>query len=337
MNVRLRKSAATKIHLQIIHSSFVRRTSSSESLNLFIHPYTLLLIWIFCCNNLCPAFRNDKVPFQNHNSTSNSLSLNSSLSFKSTESSLKSLSFDQHDDQNIKKSRNQNFKLSSNLSESSTNGTFSNDDLDSENNLLKQNKKFVDNRTKNFLISSLVDRLRKERKEFDYLSIDDKNDLVFLKNSSDIFLNLTEIKLKRDQRNLELKNNQNDTNQSIRLIDNQTINQTIGSMNTSNLLDDNLSIGFLENINDLVHNYIKETKNSNIDSSKKYQQQLIADQQKTIINNFETSAINLVEPASSNQTKDSQTMAVSMSILYIIIFFTGVLGNLGKRFCFNYS
>jgi len=51
-----------------------------------------------------------------------------------------------------------------------------------------------------------------------------------------------------------------------------------------------------------------------------------ADTQQLIANDHQT-AVNLDPEAT--QPKDSLTMAISMSILYIIIFFTGVIGNLG--------
>lgn len=292
MNVRYRTSAATtsSIHPRsLIHSSFVvRRTSSDYKFN-FIHSNTLLLILLLsCCNHLCAAFEHqfDEVPLLS--------------SLPSSRSSSTSSPNNKH---GMFIDRNQNIPSSS--SSDQTNSSSSSNYLD---NLYDKD---------NLLLDSVVDkanrsttgRLRKVGKEFDYFVID-KSDL-FKDRKYNIFLNLTSLKLKRDQRNLERKD---DTINLIRLLD-RTKFADARLVSTANYLNENLTANYI-NISEWYNSLKQDDLN---------QQQLVADQQA----NTPDTNINQ-EAIAPTQTKDGITMVVSMSILYIIIFFTGVFGNLGK-------
>lgn len=314
MNVRYRTSAATSssIHLSLIHSSF-RRTSDYT-----LTHYTLFLICIFCYNvPLCqPAGqfttqRLDQVPSASHRSLPSSLSNASSLlnlnlaSTPSTASYRSSASADR--DQSTTPFEPHNGTSDSSSEEvflaSATTGrsaaaaaTAAASSAHHPNRSLRDERKFS---------NSLADRSAKpsesksdkwqSRKEHvvDYLVID-RNDLF--NDRKHIFLNLTRIKLKRDQRNLERKND------SINLIKlNYQLNDT-----TSSYL----------NISELYQSWLQDSIEAN---------QHLNDQK---TNSLETGA-SAETTQLTTQPRNSLTMIVSMSILYIVIFFTGVFGNLG--------
>ena len=280
MNVRYKTSAATSsIHLSFIHSSsFVRRTSDYTSFNL-IH-YTLFLICLFYSNSLCPAF--NKVP-SNHSLPSLSKSLSSSFHFKfpfnNSDTSLLNFlnrtnrtSFNKHDQFN-EQNNTKKFKIIS--------SSFSSSPAHSS----------LDNLKVSNLEDNLRRRLRRIKKENDYLILD-RNDLF--DDKKHIFLNLTRIKLKRDQRNLERKNES-----SINLIRLNYFNHhNLTALNNSELYQSYLQDSIEAN------QHLNELKEDNLPANEKEGQQ----------------------PSSS---RNSLTMLVSMSILYIVIFFTGVFGNLG--------
>lgn len=295
MNVRYRTSAATSssIHLSLIHSSF-RRTSDYS-----LTHYTFFLICIFCCNvPLCqPAGhfttqRADQVPFASHRSLPSSLSNASSLlnfNFTSTPSiaSYRSpASADRH----------------STVPLEPYNGT---SDSSSEELLLAlaatarsagsptlRPGEFRDGLAEHYARPNRSEKWPSRKEDLvDYLVID-RNDLF--NDRKHIFLNLTRIKLKRDQRNLERKND------SINLIKlNYQLNDTTAS--------------YL-NISELYQSWLQDSIEAN---------QHLNDQK---ANSLEAGGSS---EQLTTQPRNSLTMIVSMSILYIVIFFTGFIGNLG--------
>lgn len=287
MNVPYRTNSATSIHLSLIHSSLthpfifvVRRTSSDYTLT----HYTLFLICIFFCSNfLCSAFQIDQVP-SNHSLPF--LSKEASLKhspFNSIESSFLNLanrSTTNHDQFN---EQNKKFNLSS-LS-SKTNSSFNY--LDKS---LYKSIKFKDDKSINKLI-----KLRTDLKDEEKYLVIDQNDLFNDRNH--IFLNLTRIKLKRDQRNLERKND------SIDLIKLEYLNSN------------NRTIASYLNLSELYQNWLQDSIETNEKSNDEKIQNL-----DNLTTNQET----------ASTPRNSLTMVVSMSILYIVIFFTGVFGNLGN-------
>ena len=305
MNVRYRTSAATSssIHLSLIHSSF-RRTSDYS-----LTHYTLFLICtfcIFCCNiRLCqPATqfttpRLDQVPSASHSSlpstllnASSSLFNLNSVSTPSTAHHRQTATADRNNQPTVPldKQHNGSSSKASTLLAPATRSASSPSPFHSFRP--SQSKDGLLNRPANSKKSTPDKWPSRTGDVIDYLVID-SNDLFNVKKH--IFLNLTRIKLKRDQRNLERKND------SINLIKLNYLNDT-----TSSYL----------NISELYQSWLQDSIEAN---------QHLNDQK---TNSLEAGGAAEPTPLTT-QPSNSLTMIVSMSILYIVIFFTGVFGNLG--------
>lgn len=295
MNVQYRTSAATSssIHLSLIHSSF-RRTSDYT-----LTHYTLFLICIFCCNiRPCqPAAqfttqRLDQVPFASHgslpftlsNTSSSLLNLGSASTPSSTDRNQSTASFDEPHNGHT-------FNASSTLASPATRSA-SSPPLHPDRPLFGATRRDSPlDRSTHSNNRSKSDRWPARSEDvLDYLVIDRKD---LFNDRNHIFLNLTQIKLRRDQRNLERKND------SIGLI---KLNDT-----TTSYL----------NISELYQSWLQDSIEAN---------QHLNDQK---TNSLEAGGATESGAQLTTQPSNSLTMIVSMSILYIVIFFTGVFGNLG--------
>ena len=300
MNVRYRTSAATSssIHLSLIHSSF-RRTSDYT-----LTHYTLFLICIFCCNIcLCQSAaqfttqRLDQVPSASHSSLPSSLSNASSSLLNSNSASIPSTVHRSSAYADLNQSTapfNELYDESSSLDASSLRLPQAAASAASPPARHPSGSRFGqsgDGRLDRAAYANKSNAVRWQARRadvVDYLVID-RNDLF--NDKKHIFLNLTRIKLKRDQRNLERKND------SINLIKLNYLNDT-----TTSYL----------NISELYQSWLQDSIEAN-----------------QHLNDQKTHSLEAGGAAESAQPSNSLTMIVSMSILYIVIFFTGVFGNIG--------